>query len=204
MSPPIDARILDPDAIPHAPVSTSALTCPGPHDPCHSASTVDSVEVPQVPWSQALLATTFTTLILWAVLGWARATGKVSTVHVTRREQRWPLLLVALVSILGGIGLLVLMHAEAVMVREVLLILSGLLITGTITLVWKISIHVAVASFVVLHAFAEQSYGPYLAVMLVALTSWSRVQLTHHTSSQVFAGAIVGALVAMLGLIPLN
>ena len=159
---------------------------------------------PEVPWSQALLATTFTTFIPWAVLGWARATGKVSNVHVTRREQRWPLLLVALVSILGGIGLMILRHTEAVMIREVLLVLAGLMITGSITLVWKISIHVAVASFVVLQAFADQPYGPYLAVVMVALTSWSRVKISHHTSSQVFAGAIVGALVAMLGLIPLN
>jgi membrane-associated phospholipid phosphatase len=159
---------------------------------------------PQVAWGQALLATTFTTLIPWAVLGWARARGKVTDVHVTRREQRWPLLLVALASILGGLTLMIFTHAEPVMIREVLLILAGLLVTGVITLVWKVSIHVAVAAFVFLHAFAEQPWGPYLAVAMVAVTSWSRVQLAHHTSSQVFAGAIIGALVGMLGLIPLS
>ena len=157
---------------------------------------------PEVPWGQASLATTFTTLIPWAALMWARARGKVSDVHVTRREQRWPLLLVALASIVVGLGLLVATRAEPVLIREVLLVLAGLLATGAITLVWKISIHVAVAAFVFLHAFAEQPYGPYLAVAMVAITSWARVQLSHHTSSQVFAGAIVGALVGMLGLLP--
>lgn len=157
---------------------------------------------PEVPWGQALLATTFTTLIPWAALIWARGRGKVSDVHVTRREQRWPLLLVALASILAGLALLFVIRAESVMIREVLLILAGLLATGAITLVWKISIHVAVAAFVFLHAFAGQPYGPYLAVAMVAVTSWSRVKLSHHTSSQVFAGAVVGALVGMLGLLP--
>ncbi|OIH82872.1 hypothetical protein BLJ79_17900 [Arthrobacter sp. UCD-GKA] len=157
---------------------------------------------PEVSWGQALLATTFTTLIPWAVLVWARGRGRVTDVHVTRREQRWPLLLVALASILAGLVLLVAMQAEPVMIREVLLILAGLLVTGAITLAWKISIHVAVAAFVFLHAFAEQPYGPYLAVAMVATTSWARVQLSHHTSSQVFAGAVIGALVGMLGLLP--
>ncbi len=157
---------------------------------------------PEVPWGQALLATIFTTLIPWAALIWARSRGKVTDVHVTRREQRWPLLLVALVSILVGLGLMLVRGAEPVMIREVLLILAGLLVTGAITLVWKISIHVAVATFVFLHAFASQPYGPYLAVILIAITSWARVQLSHHTSSQVFAGAIIGALVATLGLLP--
>lgn len=157
---------------------------------------------PEVPWGQALLATTFTTLIPWAALIWARGRGTVSDVHVTRREQRWPLLLVALASILAGLVLMLVMRAEPVMIREVLLILAGLLATGAVTLVWKISIHVAVAAFVFLHAFADQPYGPYLAVAMVAVVSWARVRLSHHTSSQVFAGALVGALVGMLGLLP--
>lgn len=157
---------------------------------------------PEVPWGQALLATTFTTLIPWAALIWARGRGTVSDVHVTRREQRWPLLLVALASILAGLVLMVVTGAEPVMIREVLLILAGLLATGAVTLVWKISIHVAVAAFVFLHAFADQPHGPYLAVAMVAVVSWARVQLSHHTSSQVFAGALVGALIGMLGLLP--
>lgn len=157
---------------------------------------------PQVPWTQAMVATTFTTLIPWAVLGWARSTGKISDVHVTRREQRWPLLVTALISILAGLTVLRVIDAEPVMFREVLLILAGLLLTGSITLLWKISIHVAVAAFVFLHAFADTTFGPYLVVALVAGLSWARVQLQHHTSSQVFAGAIIGALVGLLGLLP--
>ncbi|MFJ6419021.1 hypothetical protein [Paeniglutamicibacter sp. NPDC091659] len=157
---------------------------------------------PQVSWGQALLATTFTTLIPWAALGWARTTGKVSDVHVTRREQRWPLLLTALASILLGLALLVMTHAEPVLLREVLLILLGLLVTGGITMAWKISIHVAVAAFVFLHAFENLAFGPHLAVAMVAVTSWSRIQLRHHTTNQVFAGAVVGALVGVFALVP--
>lgn len=159
---------------------------------------------PQVPWSQALVAATFTTLIPWAVLGWARRTGKVSDIHVTRREQRWPLLLAALASILLGLVLMAVLRAEAVLVREVLLVLSGLLVTGGITLLWKISIHVAVAAFVAVHVLGDRPYGAAAAVAVVGILSWSRVQLEHHTSSQVFAGAVVGALIGLLALWPLS
>ena len=158
---------------------------------------------PQVPWSQALVAATFTTLSPWAVLGWARTKGTVDDIHITRREQRWPLLLVALISILVGLTLLWVTQAAPVMIREVLLILAGLLLTGGITLAWKISIHVAVAAFVFLHAFHGFTFGPHLAVAMVAIISWARVQLKHHTSSQVFAGAGIGALVGLLDLLPL-
>lgn len=124
-------------------------------------------------------------------------------VHVTRREQRWPLLLVAFISILVGLTLLWVTQAAPVMIREVLLILAGLLLTGCITLAWKISIHVAVAAFVFLHAFHGFTFGPHLAVAMVAIISWARVRLKHHTSSQVFAGAGIGALVGLLDLLPL-
>ena len=159
---------------------------------------------PQVSWPHALVATTFTMLIPWAVLVWARKTGKVSDIHITRREQRWPLLLTALASILLGLALMVWLRVEPVLLREVLLILSGLLITGGITLRWKISIHVAVAAFVALHILEDQPFGAAVAVAVVGILSWSRVQLRHHTSSQVFAGAVVGAMVSLFALLPMS
>lgn len=130
----------------------------------------------QVPWSHALVATTFTTLIPWAVLVWARKNGKVSDIHITRRKQRWPLPVTALASILLGLVLMAWLRVEAVLVREVLLVLSGLLITGVITLRWKISIHVAVAAYVALHVLEGQSFGAAVVGAIVSLFAAVPVQ----------------------------
>jgi hypothetical protein len=67
-----------------------------------------------------------------------------------------------------------------------------------ITIVWKISIHCAVASgSVTLLAFL---YGPWMCAgyILVALTAWSRVELGDHTRAQVLAGIAAGTLAAVV------
>ena len=65
-----------------------------------------------------------------------------------------------------------------------------------ITLVWKISVHAAVAAGAVV--VLVLAVGPALLVLapLVALSAWARVQLEDHTPAQVAGGAAVGATVA--------
>ncbi|WP_309080642.1 hypothetical protein [Zhihengliuella sp.] len=155
-----------------------------------------------VAWAPTLVAAAFTIVIPWAVLVWMRMTARVTDLHVTRREQRWPILLIALVSILAGLGLLRLMGASPIVFAEMGLFLAGLLITGAANLFWKLSIHAAVASFAALHCLAPLPLGPQLAVVLIALVGWSRIRITHHTASQVLAGTVVGAAVSLGGLLP--
>ncbi|WP_102159465.1 phosphatase PAP2 family protein [Zhihengliuella halotolerans] len=157
---------------------------------------------PVATWSSALLATAFTIAIPWVALVAMRWSGHVSDIHVTRREQRWPLLLITLVSILIGLGILTLTAAPAVVVGEVGLFLLGLLLVGAVNLFWKLSIHAAVASFAALYCLLALPLGPHLAVLVVALVGWSRVRIAHHTPSQVLAGTVVGVLVSLGGLLP--
>jgi len=65
-----------------------------------------------------------------------------------------------------------------------------------VTMVWKISIHVAVAGGTV--SVLVEMYGSWALVGVVAvlLVAWSRLILTHHTVDQVMAGAAVGVAVA--------
>ncbi|MCO1337471.1 hypothetical protein BJH93_00940 [Kocuria polaris] len=158
---------------------------------------------PEATWPATLLAVAFTIAIPWLALVAMRWSGRVSDIHVTRREQRWPILLIALISILAGLGILAMTAAPVVVVGEVGLFLAGLLIVGAVNLVWKLSIHAAVASFAALHCLLALPLGPHLAVLVVALVSWSRVRIAHHTPSQVLAGCVVGVLVSLGGLLPL-
>ena len=75
--------------------------------------------------------------------------------------------------------------------------LGSVFLLALVTTAWKISIHCAVASGAV--TILALLYGPWLApgYLLVALTAWSRVELSDHTRAQVIAGAAAGALAAV-------
>lgn len=154
---------------------------------------------PGASWLSALVAAAFTTGIPWGALLMMRARGKVSDLHVTRREQRWPILLLSVVSILLGLLLLSAWLHAGVAVREVALVLVGLLVTGAVTLFWKISLHAAVAAYCCLHVLAGTVLGAHLALAVVMAVAWARVQIRHHTLTQVTMGTLVGALVSLLG-----
>jgi membrane-associated phospholipid phosphatase len=72
--------------------------------------------------------------------------------------------------------------------------LGSVAVLAAITTVWKISIHCAVAAGSV--TILTLLFGPWLmpAYLLVALTAWSRVVLKDHTTAQVVAGSVLGAL----------
>lgn len=150
-------------------------------------------------WGAAVVATIFTTGIPWCALASLRWAGRVSDLHVTRREQRWPLLLVCLASLVTGLFIHGLGMRASSLVIEVALVLLGLIVTGAVTLVWKISLHAAVAAYCALHVLAGSALGAHAALCFVLIVAWARVRIRHHTSSQVTAGAVVGALVSLVG-----
>lgn len=157
------------------------------------------LRVPGTPWLPTVIGALFTTGIPSLALFLMRYRGQVSNLHVTAREQRRPLLVVALVSILIGIALLLVINAPGVVLLDVGLVLAGLLITGAVTLMWKISIHAAVAAFAFLYAGADVIAGAHLAVVATAAVGWARIRIDHHTPAQVMAGTAVGAIVSLMG-----
>lgn len=151
---------------------------------------------PQVGWPTTLIATFFVTLIPWAALIWMRIRGLVTDIHVTRRHQRWPLLIIALISILAGISVLLALSAPTELLAEVLFLLAGLIIVGVVNLFWKLSVHAAVITFAALHCLLPLLGGAQLAVILIALVGWARIRIDHHSPTQVTAGTLVGVLVS--------
>lgn len=69
-------------------------------------------------------------------------------------------------------------------------------------LVWKLSVHSAVAAYVGLALLAPlPAVGAALALMLASATGWSRIKLGDHTPGQVLAGHAVGCVVYAVGLL---
>jgi membrane-associated phospholipid phosphatase len=76
--------------------------------------------------------------------------------------------------------------------------LGSIAVLAAITTLWKISIHCAVASGSV--TILALLFGAWLipAYLLVALTGWSRVALKDHSTAQVIAGSVLGAVAAVV------
>lgn len=102
-------------------------------------------------------------------------------------------------SVAVGLILLAVCHAPPMLTGYFVFMLVSVAILAAITVVWKISIHCAVASGSV--TILALTFGPWLvpAYVLTAVTAWSRVALKDHTIAQVVAGSVLGALAALIG-----
>jgi membrane-associated phospholipid phosphatase len=106
--------------------------------------------------------------------------------------------LVGALSVLVGGGVLALGKAPRVLTALIAAMAVGLGTSLLVTLVWKISIHVAVvagAVVILVLVFGRAALG---LVPLVALVAWARVALKDHTPGQVVAGAALGAALGAL------
>lgn len=121
--------------------------------------------------------------------------GRLSDHHISVREQRPPMLAVALAC--AGSGLLVLrwLAAPRALFALMAAMVAGLVVALAITSFWKISVHAAAAAGTVTSLATLVDPWWLLAAPLVVLTGWARVEIRAHTPVQVFAGAIIGAIV---------
>ncbi|GAA3290445.1 phosphatidic acid phosphatase [Arthrobacter citreus] len=150
---------------------------------------------PGVTWLQGIVAAGFTVGLPFAGILWLKRRGRVTDHHVGRREQRAPILIASAVSIGVGALLLILLGAPAALFGEIGGVFIGLVLCLAANLVWKLSVHSAVAAYVGLALLAPVPVvGPALALLLASATGWSRVKLGDHTSTQVLAGHAAGCL----------
>jgi len=114
--------------------------------------------------------------------------------HVSRRSERLTALTFVIAADCAGAVVMIVAHAPAVMTGYLTGMLATSVVITAITTAWKISVHCAVASAAV--AMVALAYGPLLVggYALVGGVAWSRVALREHTTAQVIAGAILGAM----------
>lgn len=142
------------------------------------------------------LTVLFTVLIPLLYLVYGVRRHRFTDHHVRIREQRPLPLGVAIVSVLVDVALLMIFEAPRELLALVVAMAVGLGISTAVTLVWKISIHVAVVAGTV--TILILVFGPLLLLLcpLIVLVGWARVEVSDHTLAQVIAGAGLGAVVA--------
>jgi membrane-associated phospholipid phosphatase len=118
--------------------------------------------------------------------------------NVGSKRPRLIVLGFIIASVAAGLAVLVAFGAPTELSGYIGCMLGSVAVLAAITTVWKISIHCAVASGSV--TILALLFGPSVlpAYLLVALTAWSRVVLKDHTTAQVIAGAMLGAVAAVI------
>jgi membrane-associated phospholipid phosphatase len=146
-------------------------------------------------WWYGALALLFTSVLPFLVLIALVRAGKVVDHHVSERSQRAPVLAMAIVCVLVGLGVLAWTGAPPSVIAMVLALIAGIAVLAIVSIWWKVSGHAAAVSSAavsVLVLFGPQ-WWPLLAV--VPAVGWARVVLRAHTPAQVIAGTLFGPIV---------
>jgi membrane-associated phospholipid phosphatase len=145
-----------------------------------------------------LLAALFAGVLPAVLISYGVRRGLWSDRTVGARRPRLIVLGFITASVAAGLVVLFVAGAPRLLTGYLAFMLGSVAVLALITVVWKISIHCAVASGSV--AILALSFGPLVLFcsVLVALLCWSRVVLGDHTVGQVIAGAVLGAAAAVL------
>ncbi len=156
----------------------------------------DSAPTPGSRLLWGAVAATFAGVLPLAYLVQGARQGRWEDHHVGDREKRPAVIMVILASVLVGTALLAAAGAPRELLALLAAMIAGLVVTLAVTVVWKISVHAAVAAGTVV--VLTLVFGPALGILwlLVALVGWSRVALGDHTVGQVVGGALAGGVVA--------
>lgn len=146
-----------------------------------------------VAWS--LVGIVFTVATPAAIVDVGVRQGRYTDHHLSRREQRALPMGLSAASVLIGVAVLVLAGAPRAIVALQVAVLVTVLVVTAVTLVWKVSLHVAVvgAAACVLTLLGGGWWA--LSWLAVPVVGWARLRLTAHTLAQVVVGCVLGALV---------
>ena len=146
-------------------------------------------------WGIATAAMSLTPLVH---IRWGVHTGRISDHEVSvRKERLWPYMVE-----LGAVGCSYLamrtLKAPRLMTGLVLSVATGMVIITGVTLFWKMSMHVSVASGTVMLVVLLYGKAWIPLFLFVPAVGWSRYILDHHSVAQAAAGAVIGALVPVV------
>ena len=143
-----------------------------------------------------LLAALFAAVLPTVFISYGIRHGRWEDRNVGDRRPRLVVLAFITASVATGLILLAVLGAPALLTGYLAFMLASVAALAAITLVWKISIHCAVASGSV--TILALTYGPPVlcGYLLVGLLGWARVTVKDHSVAQVAAGSVLGAAAA--------
>ena len=155
-----------------------------------TSSTLDALK-----WSLILIA--LSTLPVYAVVIYLVRSKRVEGLFINVRKQRTKVYLLA--GVCAGVGYTVLRYFGA---PETLLAtsaagLSTIVVFMFINLRWKISTHAAFVAASVAILIILYGWIAAVTVVLVPLIAWARIELAHHSLTQVITGALLATSIVV-------
>ena len=123
---------------------------------------------------------------------------KLDGIFINPRQQRNKIYLLS--STWGAIGCVVLYFLAAPMLLVATFVagLTAMVIFMGVNLLWKISLHVAFTAASVTILIIVYSATGALAVVLLPLVVWARMELKFHSPAQVASGAVLAAAIVVI------
>jgi len=147
-------------------------------------------------WSAILVAISL--VPVYSVMVYFSRTGRLGSRFIDVGKQRTKIYLLAGICALVGCIILIYLEAPLILLATFVAGLSATVIFMGINLWWKISLHAAfIAASITLLVILYSSLG-IVAVMLLPLVAWARVELGHHSLAQVTIGAFLAALIVVV------
>ncbi len=147
-------------------------------------------------WSLILIALSI--LPVFSVIVYLVQNGRLDGVFVSARKQRTKIYWLAGACAGAGCVILPYFGAPSILVATFVAGLSAVVIFMCINLWWKISLHTAFIAASVTVLLILYGWLAAIAVVLVPLMSWSRIELKHHSLAQVAAGTLLAALIVVV------
>lgn len=152
---------------------------------------VESDVIKALGW--AFLCLAFTMIIPYLYVYILNRKKLIDDLHIPNRENRIKPLIITTVSNIIGFTILYILKAPLFLKTMILAVIVSNIIIGIITYFWKISIHTAWITFIVITFIILFGRWMMLLLPLIPVIGWSRVKIKRHTITQVITGSVISS-----------
>ena len=147
-------------------------------------------------WS--LISLGLSILPVFLIILYLVSSDRLESVFINVRRQRHKIYLLSGIFSVISCVVLYYLGAPRVLVAEFVAGLVAVIVFMGINLWWKISVHTAFAASAVTILILLYGAIGAVAALLLPLIGWSRIELEHHSPTQVAIGAALAALIVIV------
>jgi membrane-associated phospholipid phosphatase len=122
----------------------------------------------------------------------------INDLHIPDKEDRIKPLIIAIISNITGFSILYILKAPLFLKAMSLITIILIVILGIITYFWKVSMHAAWITFMVVTFNVLFGKLMLFLLPLIPVVGWARVRIKRHTVNQVVSGFIISLVTSFI------